>query len=269
MKIKHAIDILRRSGVPSPKEDARRIFSALGKIPEYALLSPDLSCDKLEVISAIERRSKREPLQYIIGEVDFYREKYLVSPDCLIPRSDTEILVDYAVKSIPSGAVFLDVCTGSGCVALSILNNTEKTRAAAIDISEAALSVARKNAERLSLSHRIGFQRKDALKEASKGDFFAVVSNPPYVSRDAYKNLEKEIYFEPAEAFIGGEDGADFYRILTPLYKEIIPQNGFIAYEIGYDQAKALENIAKLENMAIEIIKDLSGNDRVAVLRKK
>ena len=107
------------------------------------------------------------------------------------------------------------------------------------------------------------------MKNEVSGEFFAVLSNPPYVTSDAYKALEPEIYKEPEAAFVGGADGADFYRTLTPIYKHHIKKDGFIAYEIGYTQADALREIAERADMDIEIIKDYGGHDRVAVLRPK
>lgn len=267
MTLKEASELLAASGIESARDEARRIFAKIGGIPQYDLLSPQVSTDNAEVISAVKRRALREPLQYILGEVDFYRESYKVTPDCLIPRSDTEILVDTAIKNLPDGARFLDLCTGSGCIALSVLNNTRSTSATAVDISPRALSVAKENAERLGLSNRIEFKEADVTKKRAEGEFFAVLSNPPYVSEGAYKGLEAEIYFEPMEAFVGGEDGGDFYRAITPMYKDAILCGGFIAYEIGYDQAELLENIAEENGMSCEIIHDLSGNPRVALLR--
>jgi release factor glutamine methyltransferase len=105
------------------------------------------------------------------------------------------------------------------------------------------------------------------MKNEISGEFFAVLSNPPYVTSEAYASLEPEIYKEPTAAFVGGEDGADFYRTLTPIYKQNIKKNGFIAYEIGFDQAEIIKKIASDNAMSCEIIKDFSGNARVAVLR--
>ena len=263
MTLKEAIEILKSAGVESADYDARELFKLYCSPP--VMLSTE--CDKAELISALERRAKREPLQYIIGSVGFYREEYIVTPDCLIPRSDTEILVDYAVKNLPSGAGFADLCTGSGCIAISVLKNTDRTTALAVDISEGALYVARKNAELNGVSDRIAFRQADLLKERIDGSFFAVLSNPPYVTDGAYLRLEDEIYHEPRAAFVGGEDGGDFYRTLTPIYKDMIAEGGFIAYEIGYDQAELLLKIAEDCSMSCEILKDFSGNDRVAVLR--
>ena len=269
MTLKEAEQILRGAGIDGARGEARKILSAIGKFPDYELFSPNLSTESEDVISAVKRRATREPLQYILGEVSFYRERYKVTPEALIPREDTELLVDFAVKRIPRGARFLDLCTGSGCIALSVLNNTEKTFATAVDISAGALNLAKENAARLGLSDRIDFVLGDALSEAADGDFFAVLSNPPYVTREDYSHLQKEIYFEPMEAFVGGEDGGIFYRRITELYKDKISSDGFIAYEIGYGQRELLEKVARDNLMDVEITKDLSGNDRVAVLRRK
>lgn len=268
MTLKEAAKILEESGIDSPIYDAREIFRFIGGLPTASLISYDIDCSDERVIDAIHRRAEREPLQYIIGHVDFYRENYLVTPDCLIPRSDTEILVDYAVKNLPEGARFADLCTGSGCVAISTLKNTKNTTAIAVDISHGALNLAKQNAERNGVSDRIEFIERDVLSSAVDG-IFAMLSNPPYVSEGAYRELEKEIFHEPKIAFVGGEDGGDFYRRLTEIYRDVIAEDGFIAYEIGYDQGSMLKEIAERNSMTCEIIKDLSANDRVAVLRKK
>lgn len=263
MTLKEAIEILKSAGIESADYDARELFRFYR--PGAVMLNTE--CDSPELIRAIERRAKREPLQYIIGEVGFYRESYLVTPDCLIPRPDTEILVDYAVHNLPEGACFMDLCTGSGCVAISTLKNTVNTTAVAIDISGGALAVATENALKNGVSHRINFQLADLTKEVVALPVFAVLSNPPYVADSVYEGLAEEIYHEPREAFVGGSDGGDFYRRLTPIYKDFIDKEGFIAYEIGYDQADLLREIAKECHMSCKILKDLSGNDRVAVLK--
>ena len=268
MKLSEAITLLQNAGIDDPVYDAKEIFRRVGGLSTADLISREASTDSDAAISAIGRRAKREPLQYIIGEVGFYRETYEVSDACLIPRSDTEILVDYAVKNIPRGARFIDLCTGSGCVAVSTLKNTDNTTAIALDLSEDALSVAKRNAAKNGVSDRIGFISADVLSYKPDGEFYAILSNPPYVTSAAYKSLEPEIYFEPKMAFVGGEDGLDFYRSITRAYKDRISEGGFIAYEIGFDQGEALKSIAASEGMSCVIIKDLSKNDRVAVLKK-
>lgn len=268
MTLSEAAERLSLAGVDSPLHDARELFYHFGGFSRSTLITKATECDLPELISAIDRRCNREPLQYILGYADFYRERYTVSPDCLIPRSDTELLVDYAVKNLPEGKTLLDLCTGSGCVALSTLNNTRNTYAVAVDISAAALNIAKENATSLGLTDRISLRRADVLKEKAEGDFFALLSNPPYVSEDAYRGLDEEIYKEPRNAFLGGKDGGDFYRHILPTYREIAEKGGFIAFEIGFDQAELLRSLAESEGLACEILRDLSGNDRVAVIRR-
>lgn len=268
MTLKEAISALEAAGVPNPRLDARLIFSEIGRVPRHLLVFADTECSSFEVTEAINRRANREPLQYIIGEVGFYRERYKVCADCLIPREDTEILVELATKNIPRGARFLDLCTGSGCVAISVLKNTEDTTSLGIDISAPALSLARENARLNGVDSRLDLLRLDVLNSVAEGEFFAVLSNPPYVRENTYGELEPEIYFEPREAFVGGEDGLDFYRAITKGYKNSITDGGFLAFEIGFDQGDALRKIAEENSMSAEIITDLSGKDRVALLRK-
>ena len=269
MTLTEAISILTEAKIESPKHDARVIFERLGGLRDYELISPVASSDDPKVRDAIARRAKREPLQYILGEVDFYRESYKVTPDCLIPRQETELLVDYAAKNIPSGEKFIDICTGSGCIAISTLSNTAGTTAVALDLSDGALRVAIENAKRNGVSDRINFVCRDALGEPVDEQFFAVLSNPPYVTDKAYAELEPEIYAEPEMAFLAGEDGLIFYRAIVKLYKDKIAKDGFFAFEIGYDQGDALRNIAIEHEMSAEIIKDYSGLDRLAILKFK
>ena len=268
MTLKEAEKLLSDAGIEDSRHEARIIFAAVGGEPIYKLLSPSYDCESEEVRDAVLRRAQREPLAYIIGWVDFYNERYKVTPDCLIPRPDTEVLVDFAVANIPEGEHFIDLCTGSGCVAVSTLCNTKSTRCTAVDISEGALSVAKENAAFMDVSDRVEFVLKNVTEGAVCDKAFAVLSNPPYVSESAYRTLEPEIFREPEIAFLGGEDGGDFYRTLTPMYREVIADDGFIAYEIGYDQADLLAKIATENSMRCSILRDLSGNTRVAVLRK-
>ena len=271
MTLSEATKILADAGIKTAKEEARILFSHFDKTPSYKLITENPKTENPELISAIFRRAEREPLQYIIGEVGFFRETYKVTPDCLIPREDTEILVDFAVKNLPRGARFADLCTGSGCIAISVLKNTEETEAHAIDISEGALSVAKENAERNGVLGRITLERLDVISNIPKvcAKFDAILSNPPYVTNSAYALLEKEIYKEPKCAFLGGEDGGDFYRAITKNYSHLLSEDGFFAYEIGYDQAELIASIAEQNGFGCEIIPDLSGNPRVAVLRRR
>ena len=268
MTLTEAARKLSECGIEDGRAEARLLFELVGKIPKRELVGAEVRCEGAELDEAIRRRCSREPLQYIVGSVGFFNESYEVSPDCLIPRADTEVLVDYAVKNIPEGKLFLDLCTGSGCVAISTLANTRGTRCAAYDISEAAIAVARKNAEKNGVSERLALRIADLTEGFSVSEKpFAILSNPPYVSEAAYRTLAPEIGFEPKIAFVGGEDGAKFYKILTPICKNTIEQDGFFAFEIGYDQGALMRSLAEEHSLSLEIIKDFSGNDRVAVFR--
>jgi release factor glutamine methyltransferase len=210
-------------------------------------------------------------LQYILGSVGFYREEYEITCDCLIPRSDTEILVDEAVGRLKSkpGASFIDLCCGSGCIAISVLKNTAQTVATAVDISAGALRVAKKNASLNGIEDRIEFIEADVLKgnDIFKGrKFDAILSNPPYVTNEAYEELAPEIFHEPKIAFVGGDDGMDFYNRIVPLLNGILKKGGFAIFEIGYDQADKITKLAKQNSLKCEIKKDYSKIDRIAVM---
>ncbi len=271
MKLSKAAALLREAGVADPLAEARRIFVSLGGLRREDTVGCDPDSDEPALLSAVERRYKREPLQYIIGEVGFYNELYKVGSGCLIPRQDTELLVDYAVKNLPGGAHFLDLCTGSGCVAISTLCATRDTTAEGVDLSSEALLIAGENARINGVADRLVLTEADALTLSyPDGSLDAVLSNPPYVTEAAYATLEPELYYEPRLALVGGgEDGADFYRAITKRYISAIKPSGFIAFEIGYDQRPALLQIAKEHGLACEFFSDFSGNDRVAVLKRR
>ena len=264
--LKEAIDALRDAGVPSPEYDAKELFRTFANTGEP--ITQRSASDSPKLRSAIERRVAREPLQYIIGTVGFYREEYKVTPDCLIPRSDTEILVDYAVKHIPAGECFADLCSGSGCIGISTLKNTTGTRCDSYDISDGALALTRENAERNGVTDRLTAVKKDLLTEDISGEYYAILSNPPYIPRAVYEELEKEIFHEPEIAFVGGESGLVFYERLIPVCINALKDGGFIAFEIGYDQGESLVRLAKKNGLSAEVIKDYSGNDRVVIIRK-
>ena len=272
MRVREVIRACLDAGIENASYEVKCLYKKFGGIKSSIIFGDEVSKSP-ELYYAIKRRLHREPFSYIMGDVGFYNECYITTPAVLVPRQDTEILVDYAVKNLRHGARFLDICTGSGCIAISVLNNTKETTALAIDISGDAIDVARKNRE-LNLGEggesRLAFKDVDALTFECDEQFDAILSNPPYIAEDVYKGLEAEIFFEPRIAFVGGgEDGGDFYRDLTAKYKNNLSEGGFIAYEIGYDQGDLLCSIAEREGFSSEIIKDYSGNDRVAVLRKK
>ena len=222
---------------------------------------------------AVSRRVTHYPLQYILGEWHFYREVYEVDENCLIPRSDTEILVELATKTLANGARFLDLCTGSGCVAVSTLAARPDTTAVAVDLFEKTLALATRNAAKNGVAARFTPKQADVLcapSEAFAGELFdAILSNPPYILDSVVPTLQTEVSFEPQAALAGGRDGLDFYRAILQNWRQLLKPNGIILFEIGYDQAGALRALATTVGMHCEIKKDYGGCDRVALLSPK
>jgi len=232
---------------------------------EAKILAESFSEDALD--GAASRRISGEPLQYIIGKWYFMNEVYEVSPAVLIPRQDTECLVEWAIKNIPHGARIADLCTGSGCIAVSTLAARRDLTCVAVEKYPDALDVAKRNASLNGVSDRIEFVEADVLKEQIAGEFDAILSNPPYVTAEEYKALDKELYFEPPHSLTDGADGLTFYRTIFEKYPAHMKRGGVIALEIGANQAKDVETISASRGFSAQIIKDYSGNDRVAVCK--
>ena len=218
---------------------------------------------------AVQKREAGYPLQYIIGKWWFWDCEFIVSENCLIPRADTEILVDTVVKLLPNGAYFADLCTGSGCVAVSVLHTRKDAKADAYELYEDTLKIASENAELNRVSDRISFVCGNVLDKCvpNRKMYDAIVSNPPYIRSDVLPTLDKTVGFEPKAALDGGADGLTFYRAILDNFADNLKENGFFAFEIGYDQAEQLKFLSEQRNMSCEIKKDFCGNDRVAVVR--
>jgi len=270
---REASEYLRRNGIESPEAEALQLIAFCEGISRAE--ARFASCTSEKLLNALDERISGTPLQYIIGEWDFMGFTFKVSPHCLIPRADTELLCSYLVENAPYRGRFADLCTGSGCIALSVLNNTGGTWALAADLSDGALSVARKNAERLGLSDRADMILADVLSEgflsdlAAHGPWDAILCNPPYIPEQVYCTLAPEIFFEPKTAFVGGEEGMAFYRILIPALLPALKPGGFLAFEIGYDQEARMCALAEASGCEATILKDLSEHPRVAVLRPR
>ncbi len=259
---------LKESGVPNHLGEARQLFCHFGGFSPLSLVGQNPSLDTPIFQDAIARRLAGEPLQYIIGEVVFYNEVYRVTPHCLIPRPDTEVLVEEAIRLLPTGATFADLCTGSGCIAISTLAHRTDVRAKAYDISREALALAVENAKRNGVENRVSFSRLNVLTEAPDGCFSAILSNPPYIPTAVVDTLSREVQHEPKIALDGGKDGMDFYRAILTLGTPTLAEDGFFLFEIGYDQEKAITQLAIAHGFDCRIIYDLGGNPRVACLTK-
>ncbi len=219
--------------------------------------------DLSRFMRAIEERSSGKPVQYITGHAPFFGLDFIVDENVLIPRFDTEVLVETVLKVLPAGEDLriLDMCTGSGCIAVSLAHNLRQ-RVEASDISEGALAVAKRNAENNRAD--VEFIRGD-LFENIEGRFDVIVSNPPYIRTADIEELDREVRdFEPRPALDGTGDGLFFYKKITEGSLEHIKPGGSLFYEIGCDQAEDVKSImANAGYSEINIIKDLAGLDRV------
>ena len=222
----------------------------------------------------VTRRAGGEPLAYVLGETEFMGLVFHVDRRVLIPEQDTENLVEEVLRSLHDGMRILDLCTGSGCIALSLLHYSNGTTAWATDLSADALCVARGNAEALGQSDRVTFRQGD-LFGALEGDgaaapvFDVIVTNPPYVRPDVIAALPAEVRAQPMMALDGGADGLAFYRRIAAEAGRFLTGGGLVFAEIGYDQGEAVREIFVSGGWKdAEIIKDYGGNDRILSARK-
>lgn len=273
MTIKELTARLSAAGIENAAYEARLLAQQLSHVPPA--FDPTLSLPDPDGLlrEAVQKREERYPLQYLLGTWGFWREEYEVSPACLIPRSDTELLVEYAAKHLPQGARFIDLCTGSGCIAISLLCERPDLYGVAVELFEETLALAERNARRNGVeADRLTFVQGDVLDGAfmrELGQFDAIISNPPYITPAVIDTLEQELSFEPRAALDGGEDGLVFYRrMITGMdYLSAMKQNGCFIFEIGYDQGEALQALARQNGFNCELHRDLGGQHRMAVLR--
>ncbi len=272
---------LQHSDIEAPEKEAEII---LRNVLETGLVSiyrdnPELSLDQIHTIErVVSRRIDREPLQYVLGSVDFLGLKLHVGPGVLIPRPETELMAEYAIKKV--GAIresplhILDLCTGSGCVALALAHEFTDAKVYGIDISETALSYARRNAE-LNGVMNVAFVR-GSLFEPFKNppdstseliSFDLIISNPPYIKTGDIKDLQPEISkWEPVDALDGGSDGLDYYRAIIPDARNFLKENGMLVLELGIDCTRPVTKMLREAGFsATELINDLAGIERIAV----
>jgi release factor glutamine methyltransferase len=217
----------------------------------------------------IQLRKSKMPIKYILGECEFMGMNLIIKPGVLIPRPDTEILVEEVIKHINEKAYtkVCDVCSGSGAIGISIAEFVKGAVITLYDISEEALAVSELNIERFDLSTRVSVEHSDLLQRAIEQNkkFQVVVSNPPYIREEVIPTLMEDVKnYEPYIALSGGKDGLDFYRRITKESLQVLEKGGLLAFEIGYDQREEVKAILLKSGFnSIECISDLSGNDRV------
>ena len=231
------------------------------------LLHPDREVSKKDAKAFLElatRRSQGEPVQYIIGFAPFYGLEFKVTPSVLIPRFDTEVLVEEALGVIKDGDKVLDLCTGSGCIAVTVKKYKLNADVYASDISLDAIEIAKENAEANNTD--ISFIHSDLLNDVAN-DLDVIISNPPYIKTSVIEGLDDIVKnHEPYLALNGGNDGLDYYRRIVADAALHLKKGGRLMMEIGYDQGEDLRTLLKEAGyLSIEIKKDLSGNDRVAM----
>lgn len=268
MTLRELILALKGAGIDDAETEARLLFCHFSGLSPWQTVGADPECDAPALADALSRRLKREPLPYILGEAAFYRESYYVTPATLIPRSDTELLVEEAIRRLPRGAHFADLCTGSGCIAISVLANRPDCTAIALDLSADALDVAKRNAARNGVADRLDFLCADVLCDLPLAGVDAILSNPPYIAAAVIDTLSPEVLAEPRLALDGGEDGLLFYRSLIPRAASCIAPQGVLLFEIGYDQADAVSAIAREAGLCCEVRSDLGGRPRLAVMER-
>lgn len=259
-------DRLTEAKIPEAELDARLLLEEVCGTDRNDLLVhgdkeiPPEQCDRY--VEYIQRRQKREPLQQITGYQEFMGLRFKVTPDVLIPRQDTEILVEEVMRYLHDGMHILDMCTGSGCILLSLLKYSNDCEGTGCDISEPALKVAEENAEMLSLN--ASFVQSNLFENIS-GKYEFIVSNPPYIPTGVIPTLMEEVRdHEPVSALDGREDGLYFYREIVEKAGEYLYPGGMLFFEIGYDQAEKVSSLMRQAGyQEVTVCKDLAGLDRV------
>jgi release factor glutamine methyltransferase len=272
--LRTASRMLAAAGVPEARREAGSLLSFVIDKDRTFLIShseavlQDAELNRFREV--VERRAEGEPLQYITGTQDFYGREFRVTPDVLIPRPETELLVEAALEEIADvpAPLICDVGTGSGCIAVTLLCERPDARAVAVDISGAALVVATENARRLGVDDRMELKISDCFDALDKTTFDLIVSNPPYVSADALAGLQREVRdHEPLVALSPGADGLRVIRRLLQQAPAFLKPDGHLIVEIGFDQGEAVQKLIDPEVWRlVEIRPDLQGIPRILVV---
>lgn len=275
MKIKEilqeSIKQLKANEVEEPHAKARRLLAFTLEVPkEYLIINYDKEISKKQETiykQYIKKLLEGEPIQYILGKQEFMGIEFAVNKDVLIPQPDTEILVEEVIKLLKQykKPKILDLCTGSGAIAISISEKVSEAQIYASDISEKALAIARIN----DRSKKIKFILSDLFNNI-EDKFDIIVSNPPYIKTHEIEKLSKEVQNEPILALDGGIDGLEFYRKIIGQASKYIKKNGYLCLEIGEKQKKQVKDIINNEKKYADIkeYKDLNKNDRVIICKK-
>lgn len=266
---------LKTGNVTEPNLKARLIMQyILNKPRQYLIIYDDQVLtlrQEVDYFKAIKRLINGEPIQHITHQQEFMKLSFFVNEDVLIPRPDTEILVEEVIKIAKKikAKNILDMCTGSGAIAVSLAKYLDNVEITAVDISTKTLNVAKTNAKNNEVENKITFIESNLFENIVNEKYDIIVSNPPYIRKDVIKTLNKEVQKEPKIALDGGYDGLDFYRKITHQSEEYLKFNGYLCFEIGYDQKKDVIKIINDERKFTGTYskKDLCDNDRIVVTR--
>ena len=269
------INTLKQSGVSNPQLDCEILLSnSINKDKKYIILNPKqiLNDGQLsDFKSLIEKRKKGEPIAYLINKKEFWNNEFFVNKDVLIPRPDTELIIEEVLKiySKNTHLQVLDIGTGSGCILLSILKERKYFYGTGIDISKKSINVSKFNAKKLNLENRVKFFHS-SVDNFTVGKYDIIVSNPPYIELVSLKYLEKDIVnFEPKLALSGGFDGFSKIRKVINKANCLIKKNGKFILEIGFNQKNKVKEILKQEGFYInKAVKDYGNNDRCIISTK-
>ena len=269
--IKSGSQLLKEKKIDSFILDSEILLSkTLNKSREEILINLDQQINKKELLvfkNYLLRRSKNEPIAYILQEKEFWSKKFYINNDTLIPRAETELIIEKLIKIYNKQRVtILDIGTGSGCIILALLSELKNSRGTGIDISKKAILVAKKNAYKLNLIGRVKFF-KASVDDIFGKKFDLIVSNPPYIEKKNIKNLSLDIRkYEPKIALDGGNDGLDLIKKVIYKSKDILKTKGRLALEIGNEQFKKVSNILVKNNFNVKyIIKDYKNNVRCLI----
>ena len=273
--LNEGIRTLKQSKIPNPQLDSEILLSnSIKRDKKYIILNPKelLNSEQVETFkNLIERRRKKEPVAYLINKKEFWKDEFFVNKNVLIPRPDTELIIEQVLKiySKDSQLQVLDIGTGSGCILLSILKERPNFYGTGIDISNKSINVSKLNAKQLNLTSRVKFFHS-SVDNFKIGKYDLIVSNPPYIELFNLKYLEKDVIsFEPKLALSGGFDGFSKIRKVINKAKNLIKKNGKFILEIGFNQKNKVKKILKEEGFYVnKAIRDYGNNDRCIISTK-
>ena len=276
-------DYFTEKGIDVPRLSAELLLSgvlSMERIELYTNFERIVTKPKLDALhSLVKRAAEHEPIAYLVGKTEFYSIPLRITPDCLIPRPETELLVERAIEFLRTRGgdkqFVCDLCTGSGCIAIAIAKNFENAELIATDISDAALNVAAKNVENHQLQDRIQLLCGDlfdpVLPQLDVCQFDLIACNPPYVSTTEFQTLDKNVKdYEPTSSLLAGADGLDIYRRIAEKIDEFLKPGAALILEIGYAQGQAVKELLEKTSCftKIKIEKDAQNNDRIVTATK-